>query len=460
MTSGALYSAAEMRRVEEHYPGFPGTAAELMERAGRAVAEEVRRSFPAARRIAVVCGAGANGGDGRIAAAHLRAAGGDVAETDDPRGYDLVIDALLGTGFVGELRPAARELITRINAAGCPVVAVDVPSGVDASTGEAVDEAVNATLTVTFHGAKVGLAISPGRERSGRVVVVDIGLKDPPDLVPSVRRATPSLLRDVPIRAGRDSKFTAGHVVVVGGSRGMAGAVALASMAALRADAGYVTVVVPDDVLPVLEVLVLEPVKRAFSRGEGVATVLEATSRAGALAVGPGLGRAPEARRLVREVLRTAECPAVVDADGLFGLEPIDREAPLVLTPHSGELGRLLGVDASWVECHRLRAATSAASRYGAVVVLKGPDTVVASPGGEIVVCDLATPALATAGTGDVLTGIVAAFLAKGLAPMRAVPAAVVAHSLAACAVSPQAGLVASDVVGQIPQVLARLAGS
>jgi NAD(P)H-hydrate epimerase len=331
---------------------------------------------------------------------------------------------------------------------------------VDASSGEVLWEAVRASMTVTFHGTKAGLAISPGRELAGRVVVVDIGLADPPDLVPAIRRGTETLLRDLPLRSGRDSKYTAGHVVVVGGSRGMAGAVALTSLAVLRADAGYVTVVVPGEVLPALEALVIEPVKRAFSWDDGAATVLEATSRAQALVIGPGLGRSPEARRLVCEVLRASGCPAVVDADGLFGLEPIDRDAPLVLTPHAGELGRLLGVDATWVDDHRLRAATSAAARFGAIVVLKGPDTIVASPGGEIVVCDLATPALATAGTGDVLTGVVGAFLAKGLEATKAVPAAVVAHSLAACAVYPQAGLVASDVVARLPQVLARLAGS
>jgi NAD(P)H-hydrate epimerase len=431
-----------------------------MERAGLAVAEEVIRSFPAARRIALVCGGGANGGDGRIAARHLRAAGCEVVETDEAQGFDLVIDALFGTGFVGVPRPEAAALLRRMNAAGCPVVSVDVPSGVDASSGEADDLAVNATLTVTFHGPKVGLVVSPGRERAGRVVVAGIGLVDPAGVSTRVHRATPSVLRDVPLRSGRDSKYTAGHVVVVGGSVGMAGAVALTAMAALRADAGYVTAVVPDQVMSALEALVFEPVKRGFSWDTAVEIVRGVATRGDALAIGPGLGRSPEAQRLVRAVLGSVSCPVVVDADGLHGLEPIARTGPLVLTPHSGELAHLLGVDSDWVDRHRLRACSEAASTFGAVVVLKGPDTIVASPDGDIVVCDLGPPSLATAGTGDVLTGIVAAFLAKALDPMRAVPAAVVAHSLAARAVEPQSGLVASDVVGEIPRAVAQFACS
>ena len=176
-----LYSIDEMRAAEARYPGYPETAPELMERAGRAVADECIRTFPDARRFAVVCGGGSNGGDGRVAAGFLRQAGRDATETDDPAGADVVVDALFGTGFHGAPRPEAAATIERINAAGLPVVSVDVPSGVDASTGEIAGAAIEADLTVTFHGAKVGLVVAPGRFHAGRVVVASIGLEHTPD---------------------------------------------------------------------------------------------------------------------------------------------------------------------------------------------------------------------------------------------------------------------------------------
>ncbi|MBM3677664.1 MAG: bifunctional ADP-dependent NAD(P)H-hydrate dehydratase/NAD(P)H-hydrate epimerase, partial [Actinobacteria bacterium] len=206
MTHEPLYTAAEMRAAEERYPGFPGTAPELMERAGRAVAEEVLTSFPDARRVAVVCGKGSNGGDGRIAARVLREAGRDAVETEDPAGFDLVVDALFGTGFTGVPRPEAAAAIERINGSGAPVVVVDLPSGVDASTGEVEGAAVRADVTVTFHGRKVGLAVAPGRFHAGRVVVADIGLDHAET---EVSRILPGALASVPLRGERDSKYTA-----------------------------------------------------------------------------------------------------------------------------------------------------------------------------------------------------------------------------------------------------------
>ncbi len=195
-----LYTAAEMRAAEERYPGFPATAAELMDRAGAAVAVEVMRAYPEARRIAVVCGNGSNGGDGRIAAAVLRKAGLLVDETEEPEGYDLVVDALFGTGFSGVPRSEAAVLIDRINAVGAPVVSVDVPSGVDASTGEVLGAAVEAELTVTFHGTKLGLVVAPGRFLAGKVVVADIGLTQAPT---RARRVTAAILDTVPARGTR-----------------------------------------------------------------------------------------------------------------------------------------------------------------------------------------------------------------------------------------------------------------
>ena len=447
-----VYTAAEMRETEVRYPGFPETAPELMERAGAAVARETMRAFPVARRFAVVCGGGSNGGDGRIAARILQEAGREAVETDEPEGVDVVVDALFGTGFHGEPRAEAAALIERINAAGAPVVAVDIPSGVDASTGEVAGSAVEATLTVTFHGPKVGTVVAPGRFHTGRVVVADIGLDHGPT---AVRRATSAILGLVPRRGARDSKVTAGRVLVVGGSRGMSGAVCLAAEAALRADAGYVTVAVPYDVLPVVEGRLLEPVKVGFSAADAIEVALRVAERADAVALGPGLGREPHVASFVRALLERLDLPAVVDADALFGLEPMERCSATVLTPHAGELARLLGESSAWVDAHRLQAARRCADRYGVVVLLKGADTIVVAPGGAAVVADAGPPSLATAGTGDVLTGVIAAFLAKGLDAETAAVAGAVAHGHAAALVPYQVGLIASDVVAALPQALA-----
>ena len=433
-----LYTSEEMRAAEEGH-----VVAELMERAGRAVANEVLRRYPDARRIVGVCGGGANGGDGRIALRILREAGRDAEESDDLDGADVVLDALFGTGFRGEPRPDAAERIERINASGAPVVAVDLPSGVDASTGEVGGAAVRADCTVTFHGLKVGLEVAPGRFYAGTVSVADIGLA-PRD--PEHHRVTREVLRLVPRRQPGDNKYTAGSVLVVGGARGLTGAACLSAEAAFRADAGYVAVAAPAESLPVLETRLLEAVKRPLDE------VFEAVERAGSLALGPGLGEGHES--LVRRLLAETDLPAVVDADGLRGLEPLERAAPTVLTPHEGELGRLLGEESSWVAAHRLAAVRRAVERFRCVVLLKGTDTLVGAPGSGVLVVSPGPPSLATAGTGDVLTGVIAAFLAKGLEPSLAAAAGAAAQQLAAALVPHQTGVVASDVVARIPEVL------
>lgn len=234
----------------------------------------------------------------------------------------------------------------------------------------------------------------------------------------------------------------------------MTGAAALCAMAALRADAGYVTLAVPSDSLRTIELLALEAVKVGWEEDGAAETILEASMRASALALGPGLGRSDARQRLVRTLLERLDLPAVVDADALYGLEPVERTAPTVLTPHAGELARLLDTSAEWVGAHRLEAARSGAERYGAVVLLKGADTIVATPGEGVLVCDLGPPSLATAGTGDVLTGIVASFLAKGLEPALAAASAAVAHGRAAERTPHQVGLVASDLLDALPAVL------
>jgi len=431
-----LYTAEEMRAAEA---GHDVDA--LMQRAGAAVAEALMRRFPDARRIGVYAGGGANGGDGRIAADILRGQGRELVE-ERP---DVVIDALLGTGLRGAPRDDTAQLIEQINSAGVSVLAVDIPSGVNAATGEVAGEAVRADVTVTMHGPKVGLAIAPGRFHAGEVEVADIGLepgRTEHELV------TPEILGDVPRRSAQSNKYTAGHVLVIGGSRGLTGAPALAARAALRADAGYVTIAAPAESLPVLETLVLEAVKRPVERAFDIA--------ADAVAVGPGLGRSEAAKALVRRVLAEVRVPTVVDADALFELEPDTWPAPHVLTPHEGELGRLLGRQSSEVAAHRLASVQAAAERFGCVVVLKGEDSLIACPGEGVLVSALGLPSLATAGTGDVLTGVTAAFLAKGMEPRRAAAAACAAQQLASHEAPQRFGLVASDVVEALPRALAR----
>jgi hydroxyethylthiazole kinase-like uncharacterized protein yjeF len=432
-----LYTAEEMRAVEA---GHDVDA--MMKRAGAAVAEELMRRWPDARRIALHAGGGANGGDGRIAAEILRAQGRELVD-ERP---EVVIDALLGTGLKGAPREETSPRIERINSAGVTVVAVDIPSGVNASTGEVAGAAVQADLTVTMHGPKVGLAVAPGRFHAGEIAVADIGL-EPAET--EHRLVTPEILAEVPRRSPQDNKYTAGHVLVVGGSRGMTGAPALAARAALRADAGYVTIAAPGESLPVLETLVLEAVKRPLEQA------FEAAAKATALAVGPGLGREKESKALVRRLLAEVEVPAVVDADALFELEPGEWPAPRVLTPHEGELARLLDRESKEIAAHRLASVQEAAERFDCVVVLKGEDSLVAAPGRGVLVCALGLSSLSTAGTGDVLTGITAAFLAKGMEPQQAAAAACAAQQLASHEASQRYGLVASDVIEALPRALA-----
>jgi len=433
---------------------------ELMERAGAAVADVVLRRFPG--RVTVVCGGGNNGGDGKVCARVLREAGRDVTIVDgvgDLGEPDVIVDALLGIGLTDAPREDAARMIDLINASGRPVVSVDVPSGVNASTGEVPGVAVHASSTVTFGAAKVGLAIAPGFFHAGSVQIAPIGLRPREHehaLVPA------SALLEVPRKQTRSTKYTAGSVLVVGGSRGLTGAPMLTALAAFRADAGYVAIAAPESTLPVLETRLLEVVKRPLAEDSSgrllprsADAILAAAEKADAVAIGPGLGRSEGTVELVRILLEQLDLPIVIDADALWELEPFARSAPTVLTPHSGELAGLLGTESREIDAHRLDAVRRAASRFGAVVLLKGADTIVASPREGVLVATYGTPALATAGSGDVLTGIVAAFLAKGMEARLAAGTAAVAHGVAAELVDPQPGLMASDLLPALQRALA-----
>ncbi len=452
-----LLTADETRRAEEAHQG---PLEELMERAGAAVAELVLREFPGS--VTVVCGAGNNGGDGKVCARVLKDAGRDVRVVDgvgDLGEPDVIVDALLGIGLRDAPREDAARMIALINASGRPVVSVDVPSGVNASTGEVPGAAVEATATVTFGAAKVGLAIAPGLFHAGSVQIAPIGLRPREHehaLVPA------SALLDVPRKRVDSTKYTAGSVLVVGGSRGLTGAPMLTSLAAFRADAGYVAVAAPESTLPIFETSLLEVVKRPLPEDSSgrllprsADAILEAAGKATAVAIGPGLGRSDGTVELVRILLEQLTVPVVLDADGLWELEPFVRTSPTVLTPHAGELGRLLGVSSSEIDAHRLESVRRAASLFGAVVLLKGADTIVAAPREGVLVATYGTPALATAGSGDVLTGIVASFLAKGMDARLAAGTAAVAHGVAAELVEQQSGLIASDLLPALQRALA-----
>ena len=463
MSFESLYTAEEMRAAEQRYPGYPDSMRELMQRAGEQAALVALDAFHEARRWTIVCGGGSNGGDGRVMGDALRRAGHEVriveAKSDDRElgDPDVLVDALFGTGFSGEPRPEAARLIERMNALAAARFAIDLPSGVDASTGEVAGAAVRATATVSFHGRKVGLEVAPGRFHAGTVFLADIGLEP---IETEHRLVRPEVLRQVPRRRPEDNKYTAGHALVVGGSRGLTGAPSLTAAAVLRADAGYVTVAAPESTLPVFEQRLLEAVKRPLPEADGLVAagaadvVAELAEKATALALGPGLGRGEGPQEIVRRVLREVELPAVVDADALFELEPDDWPAPRVLTPHAGELARLLGRESAWVNAHRLAAVRETAERFGCVVLLKGADTLVAAPGQGVLVSARGLPSLATAGTGDVLTGIIAAFLAKGMEPRLAAAAGAAAQQLASIEAAHRSGLIASDVIAALPRAL------
>ena len=490
-----LYAADEMRALDARAMedlGIPGVV--LMERAGLAAAHELLQRHPQAARVAIVCGPGNNGGDGFVVARHLHAAGLDVtamtlaplsrlgidARTNHDlaerlgvtvlrnpaparlrsvlRRADVAVDAVFGIGFEGAPRGAAAAAVAHLNRIGAPVVALDVPSGVNASDGTVAGVAVQASLTVAFHGPKLGLTVSPGRLHAGAVVVADIGIPPQLERPTQAMLATRELLDAVPRRDASSTKYSAGSVLVVGGAAGYAGAPLLAGRAALRAGAGAVWLAVPEATAGTIGAVVPELMVRALPGA------LAESRRAGAIVVGPGLGRERESLALARRLAVEHPGRLLVDADGLFALngrleELATRREPVVLTPHEGELARLLELEARWIRANRLQAVCEAARRSNAVVLLKGADTLIAAPGGERVVVSVAEAhGLATAGSGDVLAGTIGALLASGLDPLTAAACGAVAHARAGVAATAERGpdgIIAGDVIEQLPAVFA-----
>jgi NAD(P)H-hydrate epimerase len=501
-----LVDAAGMRALDRHTIeglGVPGEL--LMESAGRAVCEAVLALRAPGAPVLVLCGAGSNGGDGLVAARHLHALGvpvraalvlgerlsGDAAanlararaagvplEGPDfavpPAG--VVVDALFGTGLARELEGAAVRAVERLAAAraACRVVAVDLPSGICADTGQVLGAAVAADVTVTLGLPKLGLALEPGRSCAGRVVVARIGIAErAPGFEPTawlLSRAGAGAA--LPARPPAAHKGSFGHVLVVAGSEGKTGAAALAAEGAVRGGAGLVTIACPASLNEILEIKcteamtvpVAETGARAFASAAREAVLALAAER-DVVALGPGVGRSEETAAFVRAVVKRVERPLVLDADALHALatEPGSlraRSAPTVLTPHPGEAARLLASSAAEVNRDRPAAARRLAEATGAVVLLKGAASLAASPEGRLHVNPTGGPALGSGGSGDVLTGLVAAFLGQGLEALEAASVAAYVHGAAADAIAARrgpAGLAAGELARELPAAMEAL---
>jgi len=502
----SLPNAAEMQALDRHTIdslGVPGEV--LMEVAGCAVAVRVcelldRRD----ERIDIICGLGNNGGDGFVAARHLALWGyaprivvhgdstrlrGEAADNlararavgvpieldgwRPPHGA-VVVDALFGTGLNRDLDGAAVAIVEEINgaaAAGARVISVDVPSGIDADSGRVLGAAVEAAVTVTIGLPKLGLALDPGRRLAGEVSVARIGIADE---APDVELAAGLWSRkacagQLPLRPTDGHKGTFGHVLVVAGSRGKTGAAHLAALGAARSGCGLVTVACPAGLEAILEVKTTEAMTVGVPDTEdqsfaaiAVERILELASARDVVALGPGVGQHPECTALMREVAKRFDGPMVIDADGLnaFAQEPgaIEmlkaRGGSTILTPHPGEAARLLDTTPAQVNSDRVNAARSLARRSGSLVLLKGASSIVARPDGLVLVNPTGGPALATGGTGDVLTGLIAGFLAQGCSGWRAAGLAAWIHGDAADRIalrSGSSGMLAGDLADEIP---------
>lgn len=516
-----LVTADQMRRLDrtaiERFR-IPGLL--LMENAGRGVVErlELHTGPVDGKKVAVVCGKGNNGGDGFVIARHLLDRGALVhlallaprsAITGDARtnlgvllalarakhpslvvarvravrdlrsaaGADIIVDAIFGTGFSGDVRSPYGPVIDWINARKAFVVSVDIASGVDAGTGSVGNAAVRADLTVTMALGKIGQYIGEGREASGLVDVVDIGI---PRILfdrmprPVLRVETSDVRSVLPVRPLRAHKYSAGKVFLLAGSRAFTGAPAMAAQTAMRSGAGAVVLGIPASIHRILarkltEVILLplpETPSGALAAG-AVDAILERAAWADAVAIGPGLSLDPDTLDLVRKVLPLIGRPLVLDADGLAAVVDrpshlTSRRAPTVLTPHAGELARLVGGSAGEIERLRLQAARDAARVFKCVVLLKGAPTVTATRDGNLYLNATGNPGMATIGSGDVLTGLVAGLLAQGLGPADAAWAGAFVHGLAGDCAARAVGersVMAMDIAEAVPTALRQCAG-
>lgn len=514
-----VLSAEQIQGADRHAIetlGIPGVV--LMENAGLRVVEALEDRFPDLHELTVlvICGKGNNGGDGFVVARHLYALGVTVhtvlladakVVTGDaltnlnilkalgchptvvrgPKGWeaaapfldlaDIVIDGIFGTGLTGRVKDWRSDIIEEINESDACVVSIDIPSGVVASEMEVPGSAIMADLTVTFACPKIAHLFSPAASYSGEIEVVDIGI---PDMsieaqAPDIRVSLDDDIRHLLERLGRypDShKGDFGRVIVLAGSRGKSGAAAMAGEAALRMGAGLVTVAAPSSALQgpigMVPELMTEPLPETpegTASAEALAIIESALENADVLAIGPGLGVHPEVRRLILELLPKLKIPVVIDADGVNNLAPLPDfgavRVPVILTPHPGEMGRLLNKTATAVRQDRIAISRRFATDNGVYVVLKGEGTLIGEPDGELHLNPTGNPGMATAGSGDILTGILAGLLAQGLGVVDALRLGVYLHGaagdLAAESVG-EASLMATDLIDWLPDAIEMLA--
>jgi ADP-dependent NAD(P)H-hydrate dehydratase / NAD(P)H-hydrate epimerase len=480
---GRLLKIEEMTAADAAAIAAGVSGIELMENAGAAVARAITARF-APRPTLVLCGPGNNGGDGFVTARRLKERGwpvrvallgarerlrGDAALAAkawpddvlplDPKlieGDRLVVDGLFGAGLARPLDGTARNTVEVVARNEVPIVAIDVPSGVDGDSGAILGAAAPAVLTVTFHRAKPGHLLLPGRDYVGELVVADIGI--PADATPPEGRLFanhPRLWRQsLPRRTGASHKYTHGHALVLGGGTASSGAARMAARAALRAGAGLVSVVCPGDALPIYAAHLSAVMVAPFANDQEFAQILADPRRNGTL-LGPGAGVGEVLRHRVLRALEAAKA-CVLDADALTSFQDQPRalfeaiRSPCVLTPHEGEFERLFAHEGD-----RLSRALAAAAQSGAVMLLKGGDTVIAAADGRAVIQPAAPPALATAGSGDVLGGIVLGLLVQGMPAFEAAAAAVWLHARAGYLAG--TGLIAEDLPEMLPAALAEL---
>ncbi|NLJ25719.1 MAG: NAD(P)H-hydrate dehydratase [Firmicutes bacterium] len=507
-----LLTAAQMRAVDTHVienVGIPGMI--LMENAGRQVAEVAATFLEAGkgRKVSILTGKGNNGGDGLVAARYLHNLGYrvrvfllarsreftadtlanyqicgqlgiDLQEVDEkylPKLRfclsltDLIIDACLGTGIKGPPQGIVDQVIKLVNDLEKPVLAVDVPSGVDATTGEVLGSCIRAAMTVTLAAPKTGLFAYPGAGYVGKLYVANIGI--PPYVLDMASQGAlleaPLVKRFLPERPPSGHKGTFGHVLILAGSVGMTGAATLAAKSALRSGAGLVSLGIPTSLNDILEVKLTEamtiPLPETQNRSlsiEALPMIQARVRHMDALILGPGLSQDPSTGQLVETLLQDVSCPVVLDADGLnlvarLGVleKRTNASCPLVITPHPGEMARLLGCSIQEVEADRVAAAQNAAELYRCTVVLKGAGTIVAAPEGDFWINTTGNVGMATGGTGDVLSGIIGALLAAGAPLEKAAGIGVYIHGLAgdlALQARDEISLIAGDLIEALPQ--------
>ncbi|MDD3890086.1 MAG: NAD(P)H-hydrate dehydratase [Syntrophomonadaceae bacterium] len=512
-----LLRADEMKEIDRRASSdFAIPSIVLMENAGIRTVEiaDDLLGDPQEKSVVVIAGKGNNGGDGLVIARHLINSGASVttflmsdADALTPDSYtnyqilskmtediyplckeedldklmttvltaDLLIDAMYGIGLKGSLNEFDSAIVKIINWSNVPVIAVDIPSGVEADTGKVHGEAVIASHTVTFALPKIGLILEPGKNCAGTLSVADISI--PAQLLQDSNLQNnlidESMVKSmIKPRLPESHKGTYGHVLVLGGSQGLTGAVIMASHAALRSGAGTVTAALPESLVPAVTAGLVEVMTAPLPETRQAAIAIEALPAIGNLlgtasvcTVGPGMSRYPEANAILRFVLESSGIPVVIDADGLNALEGDiavlkDRQIPVVLTPHPGEMARLTGTTIDEVQSNRIEFAREYARQWGVTLVLKGNKTVIANSSGDTYVNITGNPGMATAGSGDVLCGIISGLIAQGLKPQDAAIAGVYLHGLAgdqAAELIGARGLVAGDLINNLPGVMARL---